>query len=233
MQAVTTLVQSTVGRKVVMAATGLAMLGWLFLHTLGNLQAFLGQESFNHYAEFIQSGFGVEPALLWFMRAFMLALLGLHVWAAITLRRRIAAARPVAYQGGQTWQRTKLSSRLMMVSGLVILAYLVFHLAHLTVGVFSNDAIQGAAFERHNAYKNLVVGLGNPAVAALYVVANVGLGAHLHHAVDSGFQTLGVNHPSYNGARQVLGTWLPVFVAGGNVLLAIAIVLGLGIEPPH
>ena len=80
-----------------MAATGLAMIGWLLLHTMGNTLVFMGQESFNHYAEFIQSGFGVEPALLWLMRALMLGMLVAHIWSAVTLLRAQRARRALPH----------------------------------------------------------------------------------------------------------------------------------------
>src|SRR5690606_18867393 len=151
------LVQSTVGRKVVMATTGLIMVLWLFLHMAGNLLVFVGQDAFNKYAAFIQSGFNAEPALLWAMRLVLLATLVLHAWAAITLTQRNRAARPVAYQGGRKDRVTNPAARSMMLAGLVVALFLLFHLAHLTFGSFSDDAIQREAFVHGDAYRNMVV----------------------------------------------------------------------------
>lgn len=230
MSAISSLVQSTIGQKVLMAGTGLVMVGWLFLHMSGNMLVFLGPESFNHYAEFIQSGFGVEPALLWAMRAFMLASIVLHVWSAIRLTARNQAARPDRYAAGAKTRTTSYAARFMALGGMVILAYLVFHLLHLTVGSFDVD-FQGTRFERGNAYKNLVIGLSNPVVTSAYIVANLALGAHLYHGVTSGFQTLGWSDPGYAGVRKALGLGVPGLIAGGNLLIAIAIVLGLVQQP--
>jgi len=233
MSAVATLIQSTVGKKVVMAATGLLMVGWLFLHMMGNLLVFAGQEHFNHYAEFIQSGFGVEPGLLWAMRAFMLGAIVAHIWAAVSLRRVIAEARPVGYAVAPVRHASTAAGRLMLVGGVVLLGYVVFHLLHFTVGAFSDDAIQRAAFERGNAYKNLVVGLSNPPVALVYLLATFALGAHLHHGTQSAFQTLGLSNPSWDGPRRAIGTWVPVLIAGGNLIVVSAVLLGLGVDPPR
>jgi succinate dehydrogenase / fumarate reductase cytochrome b subunit len=233
MGAAASLLQSTVGKKVVMAATGLVMVGWLTIHMVGNLLVFAGQEAFNHYAEFIQSGFGVEPGLLWALRAFMLGALMAHIWSAVALRQVINAARPVPYAAGQRWQRATPYGRMMLVGGVVLAVYIVFHLLHLTVGLFSDDFVQHATFERGNAYKNLVVGLQNPAVGLIYVLASLTIGAHLHHGTESAFQTLGVANPSWDGVKKAIGTWLPVLIAGGNLLIVTAVLTGLGVESPR
>ncbi len=226
MTALTTLVRSTIGRKVVMGFTGLVMVGWLTIHTLGNLLVFSGQDAFNHYAAFIQSGFGVEPALLWFLRAFMLGAIASHVWAAIGLTARNRAARPEAYAAGRKDRVTNYAARFMLIGGIMVLLFLLFHLAHLTVGVFSADAIQARKFVHGDAYRNLVVGLKNPVVAIFYILANMALAAHLRHGVTSGLQTLGLDHPRYNSLKTQLGVVVPLFIAGGNVIIALSILAG-------
>jgi succinate dehydrogenase / fumarate reductase cytochrome b subunit len=208
-----------------MAITGLIMVGWLCLHTTGNLLVFNGQESFNHYATWIQSGFGVEPALLWAMRLVMVGAIVAHVWAAIRLAAINRAARPVAYAAGRKDQYTSYAARFMLFGGVVVMAYLVFHLAHLTVGSAHPD------FKHGDAYRNLIIGLSDPLVCAIYVVANLALGAHLSHGVSSGFQTLGWNHPSYNVYKTVLGRLLPAYIVGGNLLIATSILAGVVAYP--
>jgi succinate dehydrogenase / fumarate reductase cytochrome b subunit len=225
MNAVAALLSSTVGKKVLMAFTGLVMLGWLCLHTTGNLLVFAGEESFNHYAAWIQSGFGVEPALLWALRAFMLWAMGSHVWAAITLTRRNRDSRPAAYAAGRKDLATKQVAHFMALGGVTILLYLVFHILHLTVGSAHPD------FQHGNAYRNLVIGLSNPLVCAFYLAANGFLGAHLYHGVVSGFQTLGWNHPSYDAYKSFFGKVLPAYVAGGNLLIATSVLAGLVANP--
>lgn len=231
MSAFASLTQSTIGKKVVMATTGLIMVGFVTIHMLGNTLVFMGPESFNHYAEWIQSGFGVEPALLWVFRLVMLAAIGGHIWAAVGLSARNRAARPEAYAAARRNRKTSYAAQFMLLGGIVITLFLLFHLAHLTLGVFSNDAIQAKEFVKGDAYRNLVVGLSNPLVAGLYIVANLALGAHLRHGVWSGMQTLGLNDPKYDSLKSGLGTVLPIVVAGGNIVIATAIVLGL-VAPP-
>lgn len=228
MTALTNLVSSTIGKKVAMAVTGLLMVAWIFLHMAGNLLVFAGQDHFNRYAHLIQSGFNVEPALVWIMRAGLLAIVGVHIWAAVGLTGRNRAARPVAYAAGRKSRATTYAAEFMLFGGVVVLAFLAFHLAHLTVGVFSDDAVQHATFVKEDAYRNLVVGLGNPIVGAFYIVANLALGAHLHHGVSSAFQTLGLNDGRWNPVKSGLGTWVPLLVVGGNVCVALSCLFGVG-----
>lgn len=229
MTALSALFRSTIGKKVLMAATGLIMVGWLFIHMSGNMLVFMGQESFNHYAHFIQSGFGVEPALLWVLRLFMLASIVAHIWAAVGLTARNNAARPAKYAGGRKNRSTSYAAEFMRFGGIVLLLFLLFHLAHLTVGAFSDDAIQHATFVREDAYRNLVVGVGNPVVGAFYILANLALGAHLLHGIGSAFQTLGVNDPRWNSTKQLLTLWVPLLIAGGNIVIALASMFGQGV----
>lgn len=234
MTALTNLVSSTIGKKVLMGVTGLVMVAWLFVHMSGNLLVFAGQQHFNEYAHFIQSGFGVEPALLWVMRLVMLGAIGGHIWAAAGLVQRNRAARSTDYQGGRKNRATTYFAQFMLGGGVVVLLYLIFHLLHLTVGVWSDDVIQQASFDRTDAYKNLVVGLSNKAVGAVYIIANLALGAHLAHGVGSAFQTLGANDQRWNPVKRGLGMWLPLLIAGGNVVIALTCMFATGtlIEAP-
>ncbi len=221
MNALATLVRSTVGQKVLMAVTGLMMVGWLALHTTGNLLVFEGQAAFDKYAAFIQSGFGVEPALLWVLRAVMLAAIVVHVRAALALSARNRASRPADYAAGRKDQATSYAAHFMRGGGIVILLYLVFHLLHLTTGQAHH------AFRPHEAFHNLVTGVSQPAVGVAYLIANLALGAHLAHGVSSAFQTLGVDHPGYNGLKFALGKAVPAYIAGGNLLIALSILTGI------
>lgn len=229
MTALASLASSTIGKKAIMAVTGIVMFLWLTIHMAGNLLVFAGQKHFNDYAHFIQSGFGVEPALLWVMRLVMLGTIAAHVWAAIGLTRRNLGARAVRYAGGRKDRRTKYVAHFMAGGGFVLLLYLVFHLLHLTVGVVPLG--EGVAFAKENAYRNLVVGVGNPLVGGFYVLANVALFAHLWHGVESAFQTLGLDHPKWNAYKQGLGLGFPVLIAGGNIVIACAIMAGLVAAP--
>ena len=225
MNAAATLVQSTIGKKVVMAATGILMILWLTIHMAGNMIVFAGEEQFNHYAHFIQSGFGVEPALLWIMRLGMLGAIGAHIWSAIGLTARNRSARPVGYAVARVDRATSYAARFMMLGSLVLLGFIFFHLAHLTVGTFTPD------FDKAEAYKNLVTGLSNPLTAGFYILANMALAAHLHHGMTSGLQTLGLNHPRYNDLKARLGWAVPGLIAGGNIFIALSILAGFVAAP--
>ncbi|MCB9662932.1 MAG: succinate dehydrogenase cytochrome b subunit [Alphaproteobacteria bacterium] len=229
MSALTSLVRSTIGKKVVMGLTGLIMVGWLVLHTTGNLLIFAGQDAFNHYAHFIQSGFGVEPQLLWLMRIALVIAVGAHIWAAVGLTARNRSARPVAYAGGRKDAATTYAARFMMGAGVVLLLYVAFHLAHLTVGAFSDHPVMPTTFSKVDAYANLVHGVGVPFVGALYILANLALGAHLYHGVGSGLQTLGADGPTWTPLKARLTLWVPLFIAGGNLVIALTCMFGVGV----
>ncbi|MCB9675586.1 MAG: succinate dehydrogenase cytochrome b subunit [Alphaproteobacteria bacterium] len=216
MNAVLTLTRSTVGKKVVMASTGAVMVGWLTAHMVGNLQVFLGQEVFDHYAELIQS----QVELLWLMRLGMLTMLVLHVSSAIALVQQANRARPVAYQGGRTSQASTPASKSLRYGGVAILLFLIFHLADLTAGV----PLANSAFEHGKAYANLTFSLQRPHVAAVYILANLALGMHLYHGVYSIFQTLGFNQIGERDTARKAGTLFAFLVAGGNILIALGIV---------
>ena len=216
MNAVMTLTRSTIGKKVVMASTGAIMVGWLTAHMMGNLQVFLGQETLDHYGELIQS----QKELLWLMRTGMLTVLVLHVTSAIALVRQGASARSTGYQGGRKVQAATPASRSLRWGGVVILFYLLFHIADLTAGVQAVNP----AFVHGAVYDNLTSSLQRPHIAALYILANIALGLHLYHGVYSIFQTLGINQIGTRDTARQAGTLFAILVAGGNILIATAIV---------
>jgi len=163
-----TALTSTIALKVAMAVSGLGMVGFVLFHMLGNLQVFRGQEAFNDYAEFMQ-GLG---GMLWIARAGLLGFLVLHVASAITLAKRNMAARPVAYDGLRH-QKTSLHARFMLGSGIVILLYVLFHLAHFTAGVVHPEGFAlRDAMGRPDVYTNLVLSFQNPLISGLYILAN-------------------------------------------------------------
>ena len=216
MNAVLTMYRTTIGKKVVMAVTGAVMVGWLLAHMLGNLQVFLGVEVFNHYAELIQS----QKELLWIMRAGMLTMLVLHIWSIVALATAGSAARKNAYAGGRQTQASNLATRSMRIGGLVLVLFLVWHLADLTIGVPAVNP----AFEHGAAYANLVGSLQRPLVAGLYILANLALGAHIYHGVFSVFQTLGINQHDHTETARQLSIALAALIAGGNIAIALSIV---------
>jgi succinate dehydrogenase / fumarate reductase cytochrome b subunit len=213
-----TFLGSSVGRKVVMALTGVVLFGFVTVHMLGNLQAYAGRETLNHYAEFLQTmGHGGG---IWVFRAVLATALGLHAWAALTLTLDNRKARPVGYRAQQlkaaTW-----GSRTMPYTGLVLAAFVVYHLAHLTLG--------GAhpAFVKGDAYHNFVAGFQVPAASAFYIVAQLCLGLHMWHGVWSFTQTLGLAHPRWDSLRRTFAGLLTTAVVGVNISYPIAVLTGI------
>ena len=209
---------SSIGRKVVMAVTGVILFGFVTVHMLGNLQAYAGRETLNQYAELLQTmGHGGG---IWIFRAVLLWAVTLHTWAAVTLTMDNRKARPAGYREQQlraaTW-----ASRTMRWSGIVLVAFIVYHILHLTVGAVH------PAFVKGDAYGNFVAGFKVPAAAAFYVVAQLCLGLHLWHGAWSFTQTLGWSHPRYNGLRRAFASGLTVSVVGVNVSYPIAVLAGI------
>ena len=182
------LLTSTITIKIVMAATGLGLAGFVAGHMVGHLQMFLGRDAYNAYAEFLQNGTG---KLLLVARISLLGILGAHVVSAAYLANLNRAARPQGYRVVKH-RRASIFGRTMFWSGLVVLSFLVYHLLHFTVG-----AVHGAHYAdldplgRRDVYNNFVLSFQNPAVLGAYIVANIALAGHLSHAMSSMFKTLG------------------------------------------
>jgi len=206
----------TIGKKAVMAVTGIILVGWIVGHMLGNVLIFRGPAAVNDYAALLKSNGG----LLWGLRAFMLLTLTLHVVAAIQLFQQQRAARPVGY-ARQVPQQSTFASRTMRWGGLVLALFLVYHILHLTTGTVH------PAFSHTDVYSNMVRGLRVPWVAAIYLVAVGALGLHLYHGMWSVFQSLGVSHPSITPMRRRLATGVAAVVYIGFTAIPLAILFGL------
>lgn len=212
--------QSTIGAKFVMAVTGVILYGFVVVHMLGNLNVFLGEEAMNHYAATLR----LVPELLWAIRGVLLLSLVGHVASWVVLARRLGAARPIAYQRVQPRAST-LASRTMRVTGPLVLAYLVYHLLHLTFGVVHPDFRELEVSP--DAFHNLTVGLSNPLVALVYIAANLMLGLHLWHGAFSLFKTLGLASERHLRLAKQLAAALTALVVAGNVLIATFVLTGL------
>jgi succinate dehydrogenase / fumarate reductase cytochrome b subunit len=209
-----------IGKKVVMAVSGLALFGFVCGHMIGNLQVFLGPQVLNGYGELLRA----NPALLWGTRLVVLVALVLHVWSAVQLASAKRAARPVAYSQW-TARESTYASRTMMWSGPMLAAYIVYHLLHLTLGTVHPD------FEPGNVYQNLVIGLSNPVVALAYVAAMAMLGLHLRHGIWSMFQSIGLSHPRHTPRIKVLAGIVAAAIVAGYVSIPVAILTGIiGLE---
>jgi succinate dehydrogenase / fumarate reductase cytochrome b subunit len=214
---------SSIGKKVVMAVTGLALFGFVVVHMLGNLQVYLGPEALNAYAE----GLRKLPALLWAMRAGLLAAVLLHVWSAYSLTRVNRAARPEGYRERANRAST-YASRTMRWSGVILLLFVVYHLMHFT---FGTRAVH-PQFVPSDVYHNFVTGFRHPLVSAFYVLAMLALGLHMYHGVWSMMQTVGLSHPRYNRWRQAFAVAITALVIGGNVSFPVAVMTGVLREAP-
>jgi succinate dehydrogenase / fumarate reductase cytochrome b subunit len=214
--------KSSIGAKVLMALSGLALFGFVMVHMLGNLQIFLGQEPYNAYAHFLKS----TPELLWTARLGLLAAVSAHIVSGVRLATLNRAARPNDYVN-KRYTRATWTSRSMILSGLLVLSFIAYHLAHFTLGL-TDPTHYGLMDPKgyHDAYSMFVFGFQNAWVSLFYVISMVLLGLHLEHGVSSMVQTLGLNHPRINGLTSRLGPVFAILVVLGNVSMPIAVVLG-------
>ncbi len=235
MRRVVALYRSSVGKKILMALTGFLWFGFLLGHMAGNLKAFQGAEAFNEYAHHLRV-FG-EPILpemgfLWAFRLVMLAAFGVHAWLAWETSRQSWDARQARYRRQENLN-FDFASSFMRWGGVFILAFVVFHILHMTTGdlhpAFDRGGVVSAATPHGevNAFANLVVGLGSPLVAGLYGLALIAICLHLHHGVWSMFQTLGAAHPKYASLRRPLAVIVAFVVFLGFVSIPVAILAGI------
>jgi len=223
MRSLVRIYHSTVGMKSIMAITGLLLFGFVLAHMLGNFIAYTGRDNFNAYAHSMQSMGG----LLWAARAGLLAIFVLHIFTAFRVTLLSRAARPEAYVCKKPVDAS-FASRTMMMSGLIVLVFILYHLAHFTFHVVGGD-IHGQLDElgRHDAYYMFVMGLGNPVSAVIYIIGNILLGLHLSHGLQSLLLSLGVNHPQYRGVLSTTGFAAAWAVAIGNVSMPLAVLAGI------
>jgi succinate dehydrogenase / fumarate reductase cytochrome b subunit len=226
MKVITNIFKSSLGKKYIMAVSGLVMFLFVIGHLAGNLQFFLGAESINRYGHFLQTNLEV----IWPARIILLLALFLHVWAAIKLSAENKAARPVPYAN---WNPTVASyaSRTMLMSGLIVFAFIIYHLLHYTL-VIKSVNLTGQDFagfmdseNRHDIFKMMVVGFSNPWVSIFYIVGIALLCLHLSHGVSAMFQSLGWKNKVYgpcldSGARLI--AWL-IFI--GYVSIPISVLV--------
>jgi succinate dehydrogenase / fumarate reductase cytochrome b subunit len=193
------IVQSHIGKKALVAITGLFMVFFLIMHLLGNLEIYAGPEATNQYAVLLRT----FPKVLWGFRIALIASVICHVWLTIVLTKASRAARPHGYAVKKTRKAT-LSSRTMFISGLTVLAFIAYHLAHYTFLISNPEyAYLVDHAGRHHVYNMVVMGFSEPIISIFYIVAVGLLGFHISHGISSAARTLGLSDPiSYKKVQQ-------------------------------
>jgi len=230
------LYSTAVGKKYVMAITGIIGIGFVIVHMIGNLKAYIGLVSHDGgqayeidiYGEFLREllvPLVPRTAVLWALRIVLIASVILHIHAAYGLTILNRRARPVKYQSARDYEIASFASRTMRWTGIIVALFLVWHLADFTWGWVN------PGFERGMVYRNLDASLSRLPVAILYIVANIALGYHLFHGTWSLFQSLGWNNPRFNRWRKGLAATVATVIVVGNVSFPIAVLAGI-IEHP-
>src|SRR6185503_9229688 len=209
---------STIGRKIVMAGTGVILFGFVVGHMAGNLQLYLGPTAMNGYAVFLREV--LHGAGLWIARAVLLAAVTLHIWAAVSLTRLDLAARPVDYREWKPSEAT-YASRSMRWTGFILVAFIVYHLLDLTFGTVN------PGFEDGNVYANVVRSLRVVPVAAFYLAAMGLLGMHLKHGTMSMLRTLGLSNPRHQLIAGRMLTAIVGLTVAANMSFPLAVLLGV------
>ncbi len=223
MRRVATLYRSTVGKKILMALSGLLLFLFIIGHMLGNLKVFEGPDAFNAYAEGIRT-FGYpflpEYGFLWLARLVLLGAVGLHILAAVQLWQRSRGARARKYRK-ETNLSFSYASRTMRWGGVLIFLFVVYHILHMTTGQAHPDFVYG------DVYANFIIGFQSPLVVGFYLVAQVALCLHLYHGIWSMTQSVGATHPKYDRMRRPVAGVFATGIFIGFIIPPMAVLLGL------
>lgn len=228
------LFRSSLGKKYLMAISGLALVLFVIGHMLGNLQVFLGRDAINDYAQLLHS----NQTLLWVVRLGLLAVVGLHIWSAVSLTADNRAARPMGYEGNPAPLAASYASRTMIMSGVIIAIFVVYHLLHFTVQTSAIN-LTGTDFRkfeqiladgsrRHDVYRMLIVGFQNPIVSIFYLVGVGLLCLHLSHGITAMLQSIGLKNRGTAVIMDRAARGIAWVIFLGYASIPIAILLGLG-----
>src|SRR6266496_5491197 len=232
MNIVANLFKSSLGKKYIMAISGGALFLFVVGHLLGNLQIFLGAKTINRYGDFLQS----HKEILWPARLGLLLMVALHIWAAVKLSAENQAARPIGYADNPVPVAASYASRTMLMSGLIVAAFVVYHLLHYTVQVRSLNftgkdflALHDAEGQ-HDVFRMMIAGFSQPLVSGFYILAMGLLCLHLGHGVSAMFQSVGLKNevcgPLIDRFARA-ASWL-IFL--GYISIPVAVLLGFGEE---
>ena len=221
---------SSLGKKYIMAITGCALFLFVVGHLLGNLQIFLGPEAINRYGHFLQS----NKEILWTVRLGLLAMVGLHIWAAVKLSAENKAARPIGYAGNPTPVVATYASRTMLMSGLIIATFVIYHLLHFTaqtkaINLTGQDFLELRDIKgRHDVFRMMVTGFSHPMVSSFYVVAIALLCLHLSHGASAMFQSVGLKNEVYGPVIDQFAQFAAWVIFIGYVAIPVAVLCGFG-----
>lgn len=217
---------TTIGKKVVMAVTGVIMIGFLVMHVLGNLKVFAGAGQMDAYARFLRTV--GEPELgyadaLWLVRLVLLTAATLHITAAVQLTRMSWKARPVKYRDRKDVETT-FAAQMMRWGGVVLAIFIVFHILHFTFGAVGFAPGQ---FQDLHAYENVVAGFSVWPVAVFYIIAMAALCLHLDHGIWSMLQTLGWNTAQNEGKLRAISRVIAIAIFAGFISVPLGVMTGL------
>lgn len=227
---------SSVGGKILVGLTGAGLVTFVVAHLIGNLKLFQGPDAINRYAYFLKHDLGV---LIWIARTGLLAVFVLHLALAVRLQLKAKAARPVGYAFPGSVQAT-VASRTMLMTGVVVLLFVLFHLAHFTFGwvkgaeLPNGQVVNYLSLTRplpdgtavHDVYSMVVAGFLNPVIVGLYLLAQAVLFVHLRHGIPSMFQTLGLKNARSRGPIDLFGLAVAAFILAGNCGIVLAVWFG-------
>ena len=218
-----TFYRSAIGKKAVMAVTGVFLFGWILAHMLGNMKLYFGPEHLNEYAHWLTVMGGPlvpETYALWFVRGLLIVAVWLHIQAATQLTLMNRRARPLAYTN-RDYVTANYASRTMRWGGVIILLFVIYHLLHLTTGTLH------PSFVKNDVYHNVVSGFQVWWVSAVYIIANLALGLHLYHGLWSMFNSVGWSHEKFNRWRRVFASAFALIITLGNISFPIAVLMGV------
>ena len=214
-------------KKYLMALTGFVMVGFLFIHMLGNLQMFQGPEAMNGYAHFLKS---LPPMLLWGSRGFLLLSIAVHVWMAILLTQENRRARPQAYEE-KAFRQATLASRTMGISGSFVLFFVVFHILHFTTRVIIPEYQDLSLYTNAHSgffdvYEMVIHSFSMPWMVAIYTIAMLLICLHLSHGVWSMFQTIGWANSKVRAGLKCFAKLYAIILFIGFMSTPFAVMLG-------
>jgi len=215
--------QSSIGKKWIVALTGVILVGFIVGHLLGNLQVFLGQETLNAYAESLQN----LGKLLWAARIVLLVSFVVHIVTTILLAIENRAARPEKYAVNAT-VNPNVAAKTMLLSGLTLIAFVIFHLLHFTTrNIYPEWQTWRDALGRPDVYNMMIAGFQNPIVSAFYIVAMFLLCLHLSHGIQSFLQTLGGRTRKLAQPISKASPILAGLIFAGYVSIPVAVLLNI------